>query len=146
MYSIYEILVVTDVQYNLNFTQRFYILEDLPWHDQLYIFAVKSRIRSIICWPSNIFMIVKKVWTVFYIDNLWWLVWIYIEVIWSNYRVVNIIIQVLQGNLIKNFNIVWLLRNCTCRQLDACSTYSVNHFTIRQKLCILGSNLEIYSM
>ena len=91
-------------------------------------------------------MIVKKVWTVFYIDNLWWFVWIYIEVIWSNYRVVNIIIQVLQGNLIKNLT----LSDCL-EIVHAGNWMPVLHIlwiTLQSdKNCaFLGSNLEIYSM
>ena len=43
----------------------------------------------------------------------------------------------------RNFKIVQLLRNFTCRQLDAHSIHSVNYISIRQKLCILGRNVEI---
>ena len=45
----------------------------------------------------------------------------------------------------KFFKIIWLLRKSTHRHLGTCSMYSVNYILIRQKLCILGWNLEFYN-
>ena len=41
---------------------------------------------------------------------------------------------------------IQLLKNYIYRQLDAHSIYPMNNFLIKQKLCILGQNLDFYNM